>query len=719
MVSIMEIYNTNCSKSSIKSVTKTLLVGISLLFFSAATYAENQLNNVKVSALPDEQVEITLEFTSAPPEPLAFTTDNPARIALDFADTNVVVKNRFQDINIGQTKTINTVQSNGRTRVVVNLNSLQKYQTRQEGNNYILKIGETNLAQTTRKPAASASIPAITPQRSISKAVGNNISLIDFRRGDNNSGRVLISLSNPDIPVSLTEQAGDIVLTFKDTSLAQSMQKRFDVKDFATPVNFVSSSAKGRDTQIIIQPNTRLDYEHLAYQSDNLYVLEVREIPDELVEARRKKTYEGERLSLNFQNIEVRSVLQLIADFTGLNLVVSDSVGGSLTLRLKNVPWDQALDIILKTKGLGMRENGNVLYIAPNEEIAARERLELESQQQVEELAPLRSEFLEINYAQASDLADLLKDSDNTLLSERGQVSVDDRTNTLLVQDTALKLNEIRRLIERLDTPVKQVLIESRIVVANDDFSKSLGAKFGVFNANGGDLGNNNVADVIGGNLNLLEPLTAGDPIPLSDTLNVNLPVPEREGGGVAGGQFALSFIKLPFGYALNLELSAAQLESRAEVISNPRVITANQSTASIESGTEIPYVSQTSSGATDVEFKKAVLALEVTPQITPDDRINMEVNVKNDSVGQVFQGIPSIDTNEITSNVLVNNGQTVVLGGIYTEETAGSVTKVPFFGDLPIAGRLFRNDTSTNNKSELLIFITPKIIDEQLNLTR
>lgn len=717
MVSIMEIYYSNYSKPSIKSVTSTLLIGISLLFFSAAIHAENQLNNVKVSALPDDQVEITLAFSSAPSEPLAFTTDNPARIALDFADTNVALKNRFQDINIGSTKTINTVQSNGRTRVVINLTSLQEYQARKVGNNYILRIGETNFAQSEHAPGINK--VASTPKRSVSKPAGNDISLIDFRRGENNSGRVLVSLSNPNIPVSLIEQAGSIILTFEDTSLAQAMQKRFDVKDFATPVNFISSSTKGGDTQIIIQPDASLDYEHLAYQSDNLYVLEVREISKELVEARRKKTYEGERLSLNFQNIEVRSVLQLIADFTGLNLVVSDSVGGSLTLRLKNVPWDQALDIILKTKGLGMRENGNVLYIAPNEEIAAREKLELESQQQVEELAPLRSEFLEINYAKASDLANLLKDGDNTLLSERGQVSVDDRTNTLLVQDTALKLNEIRRLIERLDTPVKQVLIESRIVVANDDFSKTLGAKFGVFNANGGDLGNNNVADVIGGNLDLLEPLTAGDPIPISDTLNVNLPVPEREGGGVAGGQFALSFIKLPFGYALNLELSAAQLESRAEVISNPRVITANQSTANIESGTEIPYVSQTSSGATDVEFKKAVLALEVTPQITPDDRINMEVNVKNDSVGQVFQGIPSIDTNEITSNVLVNNGQTVVLGGIYTEESSGSVTKVPFFGDIPIAGRLFRNDTSTSNKSELLIFITPKIIDEQLNLTQ
>ncbi len=713
----MEIYYSQYSKPSMKNVFSTFLIGLGLLFISTVTHAENQLNDVKVSALPDGQVEITLAFSAAPSEPLAFTTDNPARIALDFANTNIAVKDRFQDINIGQTKTINTVQSNGRTRVVVNLISLQEYQTTQEGNNYILRIGETKLAQ--KKPATGLAKPATIAKKTSASTAGNNISLIDFRRGDKNSGRVLVSLSNADIPVNLTEQAGNIILTFKGTSLAQSMQKRFDVKDFATPVNFISSSENGRDTQIIIQPDTKLNYEHLAYQSDNLYVLEVSEIPDEVIQTRRKETYEGERLSLNFQNIEVRSVLQLIADFTGLNLVVSDSVGGSLTLRLKNVPWDQALDIILKTKGLGMRENGNVLYIAPNEEIAAREKLELESQQQVEELAPLRSEFLEINYAKASDLANLLKDSDNTLLSDRGQVSVDDRTNTLLVQDTALKLNEIRRLIERLDTPVKQVLIESRIVVANDDFSKTLGAKFGVFNADGRDLNNNKGADVIGGNLALLEPLAAGDPIPIEDTLNVNLPVPERQGGGVPGGQFALSFIKLPFGYALNLELSAAQLESRAEVISNPRVITANQSMANIQSGTEIPYLSQTSSGATDVQFKKAVLALEVTPQITPDDRINMEVNVKNNSVGQIFQGIPSIDTNEITSNVLVNNGQTVVLGGIYTEESSGSVTKVPFFGDIPIAGRLFRNDSSTNNKSELLIFITPKIIDEQLNLTQ
>lgn len=714
MVSIMDIYFSNNSKYELKSTFIMLLITVCLLLITSQSYAENQLNDVKVAALPDEKVEITLVFNSAPSEPLAFTTDNPARIALDFSNTSLAVQNRFQDINIGQAKTINTVQSSGRTRVVVNLNSLQEYQTQQQGNEFILTIGDHVAGAPVKNVTKVASTP-VTPRSTAPSYARNNISLIDFRRGDNNSGRIMISLSNPNTPVSLNEQGGKIVLSFEETDLTAALRKRYDVKDFATPVNFIEASTRNNNTQIVVQPDASLDYEHLAYQSDNLYVLEVREIPDELVETRRKETYEGERLSLNFQNIEVRSVLQLIADFTGLNLVVSDSVSGSLTLRLKNVPWDQALDIILKTKGLGMRENGNVLYIAPNEEIAAREKLELESQQQVEELAPLRSEFMEINYAKAADLATLLKDSNNTLLSERGQVSVDERTNTLLIQDTALKLNEIRRLIDRLDIPVKQVLIESRIVVANDDFSKDLGAKFGVFNVNEGDLNSNRVADVAGGNLNLLEPLTAGDPIPIEDTLNVNLPLADA----TRAGQFALSFLKLPFGYAVNLELSAAQAESRAEVMSNPRIITANQSTARIESGTEIPYVSQTSSGATDVEFKKAVLSLEVTPQITPDDRVNMEVSVTNDSVGDVVSGVPSINTNEVTSNVLVDNGQTIVLGGIYTEDSTESYTKVPFFGDIPVAGKLFRRDSLTEDKQELLIFITPKIIDEQLNLTR
>ncbi len=696
-------------RASLKSTLLQTLLGIALLSFSGLLLAESKLTDIKVAALPDDQVEIVLEFDSAPGEPLSFTTDNPARIALDFADTGIALKQRFQDINIGPTKTISSVQSKGRTRVVVNLSSLQEFQTVKRGNSYVLRIGEADQLQVAGTPASNVGKPTST----VARSSGTNIDRIDFRRGDNSAGRILISLSNPDTPVSLVEQGGKIVIDFNDSRLAKELQKRFDVTDFATPVQSIEAFPNGNNVRVIVQPDGNLDYEHLAYQSDNLYVLEVREIPEEVIEARRRETYEGERLSLNFQNIEVRSVLQLIADFTGLNLVVSDSVGGSLTLRLKNVPWDQALDIILKTKGLGMRENGNVIYIAPNEEIAAREKLELESQQQVEELAPLRSEFMEINYARASDIAALLKDADNTLLSDRGQVSVDERTNTLLIQDTAFKLNEIRRLVDRLDIPVKQVLIESRIVIANDDFSKDLGVKFGVNNTDSRDLANGKTADITTGNLNALEPLTAGDPIPIEDTLNVNLPVADP------AGQIAIAFAKLPFGFLIDLELSAAQAESRAEVISNPRVITSNQNTARIEQGTEIPYLSATSSGATDVEFKKAVQSLEVTPQITPDDRISMKLAVNSDSVGQEFAGIPSIDTREVTTDVLVDNGQTVVLGGIYEENSTVSNTRVPFFSDIPLVGRIFRTDSVTSDKSELLIFITPKIIDEQLSLTR
>ncbi|MEM8843688.1 MAG: type IV pilus secretin PilQ [Pseudomonadota bacterium] len=703
------------SKSSLKCIINLLSIFFCALIFSLNAHAENKLNDISIAALPDDQVEITLEFSSAPTEPLAFTTDNPARIALDFANTELAVKDRFQDINIGPTKTVNAIQSKDRTRIVVNLDLLQEYQVIQQGNNYILTIGDAT-ATVARKLQQEAPQSA---QISSPSTGTNNIDLIDFRRGDGDTGRIMVSLTDSSTPVTLVEQGGRIILNFSDSTLAADLQKRFDVTDFATPINSFEARSDGPDVQITVLPNTDIEYEHLAYQTNNLYILEVQKIPEEIIQTRRRETYDGERLSLNFQNIEVRSVLQLIADFTGLNLVVSDSVGGSLTLRLKNVPWDQALDIILRTKGLDMRENGNVLYIAPSEEIAAREKLELESQQQVEELAPLRSEFIQINYASATDLAELLKDGDNTLLSTRGQVSVDQRTNTLLVQDTAQKLGEIRRLIERLDIAVKQVLIETRIVNANDDFSKDLGARFGVFNVNQDLQDADGKGEVVGGNLGFLEPIRAGTPdaIPLDDTLNVNLPIPSD---GTSGGQFAFSFIKLPFGYSLNLELSAAQAESRAEIVSNPRVITANQSTARIESGTEIPFQSATSSGATDVEFKKAVLSLEVTPQITPDDRINMQVNVTNDTVGELtVDGTPSIDTNEIESNVLVDNGQTVVLGGIYTENSSESEVKVPFFGDLPVAGRLFRRESINYDKSELLIFITPKIIDEELNLTR
>ncbi|MBT8112146.1 MAG: type IV pilus secretin PilQ family protein, partial [Gammaproteobacteria bacterium] len=549
-------------------------------------------------------------------------------------------------------------------------------------------------------------------------ASGNSISNVDFRRGEDGAARIVVNLSNPKIPINLSEQGGRVIVDFANTSLPSNLRKRWDVVDFATPVKLFETFADGANTRMIISPDSSKEFEHLAYQSDNQYVVEVRELPEEVVEQRKKDVFEGERLSLNFQDIEVRSVLQLIADFTNLNMVVSDAVSGNLTLRLKNVPWDQALDIILKTKGLGKRENGNVIYVAPSEEIAAREKLELEAQQQVQELAPLRSEFIQVNYARASDLAALLKSSDNSLLSERGNVTVDDRTNNLLVQDTALKLNEIRRLVERLDVPVKQVLIESRIVIANDDFSKSLGVRFGVSNRDANTGGSDDDFDAIAGNLEGTDDALNGGTIALGDRLNVDLPA------AAATGSIALALAKLPLGLLLDLELSAAQAESRAEVISTPRVIASNQTTARIEQGTEIPFQSATSSGATDVEFKKAVLSLEVTPQITPDDRVSMKLLVTNDSIGALvpsgFGGtIPSIDTNEVETDVLVDNGQTIVLGGVYQQDTSNSVSRVPFFADLPFVGVLFRNSSVVDNKSELLVFITPKIISEQLKLVR
>ncbi|MFK7814706.1 MAG: type IV pilus secretin PilQ [Gammaproteobacteria bacterium] len=702
------------------NIRTTLAKGITTLFLfliAMTSFAQNELQDIKVASLPNDEIQLSLQFANPPTEPLAFTIDNPARIALDFPGTNSALASRFQNIGIGIAQSVNAAEAKGRTRVVVNLSRMEEYKSSVSGNNYILTIGSSSSTNTVASSSKVENV-AITPTYTSNITSGNNINNVDFRRGDDGAARIVISLSNANIPISLSEQGGRVIVDFSNTSLPSNLSKRWDVVDFSTPVKLFETFSDGSNAKMIISPDTSKEFEHLAYQSDNQYVVEVREIPEEIVEQRKKDVFEGERLSLNFQDIEVRSVLQLIADFTNLNMVVSDAVAGNLTLRLKNVPWDQALDIILKTKGLGKRENGNVIYVAPSEEIAAREKLELEAQQQVQELAPLRSEFIQVNYARAGDLAALLKSSDNSLLSERGNVTVDERTNNLLVQDTTLKLDEIRRLVERLDVPVKQVLIESRIVVANDDFSKALGVRFGVSNRDTNTGGSDDDFDAIARNLEGTDAALNGATIPLANRLNVDLPA------AAATGSIGLALAKLPLGLLLDLELSAAQAESRAEVISTPRVIASNQTTARIEQGTEIPFQSATSSGATDVEFKKAVLSLEVTPQITPDDRVSMKLLVTNDSIGALvpsgFGGtIPSIDTNEVETDVLVDNGQTIVLGGVYQQDTNKSVSRVPFFADLPFVGVLFRNSSFTDNKSELLIFITPKIISEQLKLVR
>jgi len=713
-------YSANMFNNKTKLRTAVLKGIIVLLLFmiTITAFAQNELQDIKVASLPNDEIQLSLQFANPPTEPLAFTIDNPARIALDFPSTNNALANRFQKIDIGIAQSVNAAEAKGRTRVVVNLSRMEDYSANVSGNDYILTIGSSSVASSQPVVARQKS-PAQTYSSNVSTG-GNSIKNVDFRRGEDGTARIVINLSDPNIPISLSEQGGRIIVDFANTSLPNNLSKRWDVIDFSTPVNLFETFSDGANTKMVISPNASKEFEHLAYQSDDQYVVEVREVPEEIVEQRKKDVFEGERLSLNFQDIEVRSVLQLIADFTNLNMVVSDAVSGNLTLRLKNVPWDQALDIILKTKGLGKRENGNVIYVAPSEEIAAREKLELEAQQQVQELAPLRSEFIQVNYARAGDLAALLKSSDNSLLSERGNVTVDERTNNLLVQDTALKLNEIRRLVERLDIPVKQVLIESRIVVANDDFSKALGVRFGVSNRDANTYPDNNDRDfdAVAGNLEGTDDALNGNDIALNDRLNVDLPA------AAATGSIGLALAKLPLGLLLELELSAAQAESRAEVISTPRIIASNQTTARIEQGTEIPYQSATSSGATDVEFKKAVLSLEVTPQITPDDRVAMKLVVTNDSVGEQipsgFGGfIPSIDTNAVETDVLVDNGQTVVLGGVYQQDSLDSVSRVPFFSDLPFVGVLFRSTATESNKSELLVFITPKIINEQLKLVR
>jgi type IV pilus assembly protein PilQ len=680
--------------------------------------ADNAIESIEFAGLSGNRVQIVMRLSQPAQDPMSFTIDNPARIALDFPSTASKLERRTQDIGVGAAKSVTAVEAQGRTRVVVNLVEMVPYETRVSGNQVVLTLQDVGSAAVASAPVTTASAPAAAPAPAApapaAAANGATIRNVDFRRGEMGEGRIIVTLSDPSIAVDMRQEGGKVVLDFMNSSLPERLERRLDVMDFATPVKTVDTVSRGRNVRMTIDPTG--DYEHLAYQTDDKFTVEIKPATKEQLEARRREEfgYTGERLSLNFQDIEARSVLQLLADFTGLNIVVSDSVTGNLTLRLRNVPWDQALDIVLKTKGLAMRQSGNVMLVAPSEEIAAREKLELESQKQIEELAPLYSEFVQVNYAKASDIATLLKGEAAGLTTERGSVMVDERTNTLLVQDTAEKLEEIRRLVTRLDIPVRQVLIESRIVIANDDFARDLGVKFGYSHR---EWGNTNTA--VGGALpgDLAPTGTSGGVVGIenpagsgNESLMVNLPVSNPAGG--------INFLAGKVGSdLLRLELTAMQAEGKGEVISSPRVITSNQKTAEIRQGVEIPYQEASSSGATSVSFKEAVLSLEVTPQITPDDRIILDVRVNKDSVGQVFAGVPSIDTREVTTQVLVDNGETLVLGGIYEQTALNEVDKVPFFGDLPGVGWMFRTKRDLDEKSELLIFVTPRIVKDKMNL--
>ena len=702
------------------------LTGVSVALAQAAP-AANQLKDIEVQSLSGNRLELRLLTSGAASEPLAFTIDNPARISLDLQNTTLGLDKRRKDVNIGPLSTILAAEAGGKTRVVLNLDKMVPYQTRVDGNAIVVTLGAPEAAAAgTSFPEAGAAPATVA---AVPKA-GRSVSGVDFRRGDNGAGRVVITLSDPSTPVDVRKEGDRVVLSFNGATLPANLQKRLDVTDFATPVNSIESAGTSTGTRISIA--AKLPFQELAYQSDSVFTVEI--APVVAAEKSTKPTlfspdreYTGERLTLSFQDIETRAVLQLLADVSGRNIIVSDSVAGNVTLRLQNVPWDQALDIVLATKGLDMRENGGVIIVAPADEIASREKADLEARKDIRELEPLLSEFLQVNYAKAADLAELMKGKGgkgNALLSARGSVAIDERTNTLLVQDVSENIREIRRLVSTLDIPVRQVLIESRIVIVNDDFSRDLGMRWGVTGVHDTSDGLVAVSGSAAGtstivNSALTNQQSTGSKYPvqlpaLADRYNVNLPVANPAG--------RLGLALLGEDYLVDLELSALQAEGRGEVISSPRVITANQKEASIRQGVEIPYQQSSSSGATTTQFKEAVLSLTVTPQITPDDRIILDLKVTKDSVGAVITNerggsVPSIDTRAVDTQVLVNSGQTVVLGGVYETEEGEQVSKVPFLGDIPGVGVLFRSTRKVSNKSELLIFVTPKILKEGSNI--
>ena len=706
----------------------TALAQVTLLLFvgSAANAQEgNRLQDIQIQSLPGDRVELKLIMSGTAPEPLAFTIDDPARIALDLADTTLGLTSRRRDVNMGPLDTVLTAEANGRTRVVLNLGTMVAYETRASGNTVTIILGDSEdySAGTTQFAAAA------TAQPSYASSGSRAITSVDFRRTRDGGGRVVVNLTDPSTPVDIRQEGGRVVAVFKDTGLPAELMRRLDVMDFATPVTTVDTLRTNLDARIVISADGK--YEQLAYQSDNEFTIEINPAAaaqdDGSTLFSETKEYEGQRLTLNFQDIETRAVLQLLAETSGRNIVVSDTVQGNVTLRLRNVPWDQALDIVMTTKGLDMRQNGNVIIVAPAEEIAARETADLEAKQAISELEPIYSEFLQVNYAKAGDLAALISaegGGGNSMLSDRGSIAVDDRTNTLLIQDTAERLQDIRRMVTTLDVPIKQVLIESRIVVVSDDFSRDLGVRLGLtaFNENGTDglttiSGTGAGTDTMIGSAleNLADPAN-GTIYPiqlpqLGNRYNVNVPITD------AAGRFALAILESEF--LVDLELTALEAEGRGEIVSTPRVITANQKEARIEQGVEIPYQQSASSGASTIQFKKAVLSLTVTPQITPDNNIIMDLKVHKDNVGDIISTgglggtVPSIDTRSVETQVLVADGQTVVLGGIYETERRETINKVPFLGDIPVLGNLFKSKSRIDNKAELLIFVTPRILEE------
>ncbi|WP_163022971.1 type IV pilus secretin PilQ [Pseudomonas viridiflava] len=687
------------------------IIGVSLwiAMMSPVLQAAN-LKTLDVAALPGDRIELKLSFDAPVPAPRGYTTEQPARIALDLPGVTSQLATKSRDMGAGNARSVVVVQAQDRTRVIINLTTLSPYSSRVEGNNLFVVIGQGAAAAqasqpTTAKGAARVAVPPPTPAsaRPYVPAGVRAIRNVDFQRGELGEGNVVIDLSNASIAADIQEQGGKIRVDFAKTQLPDPLRVRLDVKDFATPVQFVSATASGDKASISIEPSGAFDYS--AFQTENKLTISVRPLTNEDVDRRAadKPVYTGEKLSLNFQDIDVRSVLQLIADFTNLNLVASDTVQGGITLRLQNVPWDQALDLVLKTKGLDKRKVGSVLLVAPADEIAARERQELESLKQIAELAPLRRELLQVNYAKAADIAKLFQSvtSAESKADERGSITVDERTNNIIAYQTQDRLDELRRIVSQLDIPVRQVMIEARIVEANVDYDKQIGVRWGGrtdrsrkwsvggLDDNGDEAGNT-------GN-----DLTANIPF-------VDLGAPDATAG------VGIGF--LTNNALLDLELSAMEKTGNGEIVSQPKVVTSDKETAKILKGTEIPYQESSSSGATTVSFKEASLSLEVTPQITPDNRIIMEVKVTKDEPDYLnaVLGVPPIKKNEVNAKVLISDGETIVIGGVFSNTQSKVVEKVPFLGDVPYLGRLFRRDVVAEAKSELLVFLTPRIMNNQ-----
>ncbi|HSH97237.1 MAG: type IV pilus secretin PilQ [Methylophilaceae bacterium] len=687
-----------------------IIIGFSALYFASANAEDqpdlsNKIEQVDFSTLPGGRVAIKIKTTQALSNvPAGFTLTNPPRIALDFPGVaSGLVKNNL-NADQGALKSISLAQAKDRTRMVLNLSKSVGYSTNISGN-------ETTIVLQTNEITADTPVNVTRFAEVKAGDESHILNNIDFIRGKNGEGRIMVDLSDAGAGIDIRQQGKTIVVDFINTTIPPNLQRRLNVINFNTPVLYVDAMKQGKNTRIVIEPQG--NWEQSAYQADKKFIVDVRPIPDDpnrLVQ-NGKPGYGGEKLSLNFQNIDIRSVLQVIADFTGLNIITSDTVTGNLTLRLKDVPWDQALDIIMQSKGLTQRKTGNVVLIAPLDEVTAKEKLQLEANQQIDDLEPLRTEVFTLKYMKAEAFKGILTDENQKILSKRGSAVMDPRTNTMFVQDTAKHLEEVQRIINKIDIPVRQVMIESRLVIADEKFGKTLGARFGIQKGTSTANGGYGISSTASGAEGLATGAT--NVRTSTDALNVNLPVSS------AYGSLGFSLFRLPANFLLNLELSALETDNRGKIVSSPRVTTGNQQEAIIEQGTQIPYITPASSATTvpAVAFKDAVLKLTVTPQITPDDKINMKLEVKKDQVGVIFNSVPSIDTQRVKTEVLVANGETAVLGGIYQQTERIDIDKVPFFGNIPYLGNLFKRTTRQNDKTELLIFITPRILDENLSV--